>query len=164
MLEFMKKIKLTQNKYAIIDNGDFERVNKLKWYYDSTGYAAHKSGKIAIRMHQFILNTPKGMITDHINHDKLDNRKINIRICLRMNNLWNMRKSRGKSKYKGVYFNGSDGRIKRWVAQIRANNKVKNLGYFLTEEEAAQQYNKFAKMLHGKFAWLNFIKNALGNL
>lgn len=81
----MKQIPLTQGKFAIVDDEDFERVNAFKWQYHCDGYATSQKSK----MHRFILNAPKGMVVDHKNHDGLDNRKENIWICTNSQNQLN---------------------------------------------------------------------------
>ena len=76
----MKKIKLTQGKYAIVDDEDFAYLNQWRWYYHNN-YAVHTNkNKSRIYMHRFILNTPKKMFSDHINGNGLDNRRSNLRI------------------------------------------------------------------------------------
>ena len=74
----MKEIKLTKGKVAIVDNDDFEFLNIQKWYLSSHGYAV--TGKSPHQyMHRIINKTPKNLLTDHINRNTLDNRKINLR-------------------------------------------------------------------------------------
>lgn len=80
--------------YAIVDEEDFEKVNSFSpWYENDQGYAIKKtrrgSKNISIRMHALINNTPKGLVTDHINGDRLDNRKENLRSVGQMINVWN---------------------------------------------------------------------------
>ena len=80
--------------YAIVDEDDFDMVNKLSpWHENDQGYAVKKTkinGKsISIRMHALINGTPKGLVTDHINGNKLDNRKENLRSVGQMINCWN---------------------------------------------------------------------------
>ncbi|MMZ67947.1 hypothetical protein D1872_305870 [compost metagenome] len=91
----MREIPLTQGKVAIIDDEDFEKVSAYKWCYSSTiGYAVSRkvvNGKRQpVLMHRLILDAPPGLVTDHINHDKLDNRKANLRLCTRHENNRNM--------------------------------------------------------------------------
>src|SRR5205085_1670250 len=106
-------------------------------------------------LHRFIMNTPKGMYTDHINFNKLDCRKENLRICTYAQNNQN-RKLRidSKHRYKGVGFNKRYG---KWYSRITFNSKRRFLGSFLTEELAAQAYNKAAKIYYKNFAVLNVV-------
>ena len=156
----MKKIKLTQGKYAIIDDKDYEELSKHKWYaaFDlrvKKYYARRRvSGtSTKLNMHRFILNTPKGMFTDHINRNTLDNRRKNLRTCTSNQNAYNSEKpSCNTSGYKGVTF-----KYKKWQVIIKASGKQIYLGRFTNKEDAARAYNNGAKKHHGEFACLNKI-------
>ena len=80
----MKKIRLSQGKFALVDDEDYVRVTAQKWQY-AKGYAIgylRRDGKdTSIKLHQFILNAKKGDIIDHVNGNPLDNRRCNIRFC-----------------------------------------------------------------------------------
>lgn len=151
-----KQIPLTQGQFAIVDDEDFERLNQHKWYFNQ-GYAVHCVGKRPnykqILMHREIMKPLPGFQIDHINHKKLDNRRINLRIC---NNSENSRNrahlQKSSSKYKGVTWHKKD---KRWIAQIKICGKQKRIGAFKDEAKAARAYNKKAIELFGKFARLN---------
>lgn len=148
--EDYKLIPLTKGKFAKVDNEDFDRVKEICWRY-SCGYA----GSFDIQMHRFIMNTPKGMHTDHINHDTLDNRKSNLRICTHQENLMNQSNQMFKtSKYKGVFW---DKARCKWRAEIVFNNKSIYLGRFENEINAAMSYNKKAIELFGEFANVNVL-------
>lgn len=154
------QIELTQGKYAIVDKEDFERVSSIKWCFNKSGYAiAHKkgSGKKGqnISMHRFIMNTPKGMDTDHINGNGLDNRKENLRICTHQENIQNqqIQNINKSSIYKGVSFRKD---IKKWSTKLQVKNRQIVIGVFPTERSAAMAYDIWAKDLFGSFAKLNF--------
>lgn len=107
-------------------------------------------------MHRFIMDAPKGQQVDHINGNKLDNRKSNLRICSHSENLRNQRKPKdNKSGFKGVSWHKG---AKRWCAEIRSNGKRHHLGYFDTAEDAAKAYDIAATLIHGDYARLNFPK------
>lgn len=148
------KIELTKDKWCFIDIDDIKLVKANQWYFDGK-YAAtnipNKKGKL--RLHNLLLTPQKGLVTDHINGDKLDNRRKNLRVCSSSANNQN-RPSNNKNGYRGVTWNK---RRKKWVAQISINNKNKGLGYFITKEEAAEAYNVVASKLHGKLARLNHV-------
>lgn len=155
----MKTIPLTQGKFAIVDDEDYERINKHKWYAlncHGYWYAIRNVGKFPNRghiyMHREILNVPSGFDTDHRNHCGLDNRKLNIRSCVKAQNNRNRKRQSGISKYKGVSWKKQN---KKWVAQIGGSPRI-HLGYYKNEIEAAQAYNKKAKELFGEFACTNF--------
>ena len=146
----MKEIKLeNSNKKVIVDNEDYETISKTKWRIDSDGYAR---GRQSVRMHRLIMNTPKGMETDHINEDKLDNRKCNLRICTQHQNQIN----RGKQKNNTSGYKGVSRKRKKWVAQIKFMGKIFRNGLYDDVIEAAHAYDKKAKELFGEFAKLNF--------
>lgn len=164
----MKKIKLTQGKYALIDEEDFDLISQYKWYAKKIGntfYAAraitvqgqnkHKNIKRkqkTIIMHREIMKNKlkQNQEIDHINGNGLDNRKCNLRLCNRSENMMNQRIKKGTSQYKGVRWD------KKWRAQITYNKKQKHLGFFNNEIDAAKAYDKKAKELFGEFAKLNF--------
>lgn len=156
-------IKLSNGKFACVDDEDYERINKHKWCEATFGYAAcgiriDKNKQIHPKMHRMVMNDPKGLEVDHINHDPLDNRKENLRIVTRSQNQMNQKKSKLKgstSKYKGVsYSNCPKHHKKPWIMQIVHNYK-KTAKSCETEIEAALLYNKFAKEFFGEFALLN---------
>lgn len=161
----MKTIPLTQGKFAIVDDEDYEWLNQWKWCADKIGktyYAVrtinHKLGKQMILMHRQILRLTKGdgKLTDHRNHNGLNNRKCNLRICTHNQNHQNRRKPRTLNRYKGVSWHKPS---KRWCAHIIHNKKYIHLGYFDNEIKAAKTYDKKAKELFGEFACLNFSKS-----
>lgn len=148
----MKQIHLTKGKFAIVDDDDFLQLSNLSWFFQSKGYAANKNGL----MHRIILNANKLEQVDHINGDKLDNRKVNLRICTNSQNHMNKAKTSIKksSKYKGVYWSCER---ERWRSDIKINKKKIHVGSFLDEDIAAKAYNEAALKYHGKFACLNIV-------
>lgn len=103
-------------------------------------------------LHRLLIQVPKGYVIDHINRDKLDNRRSNLRIGKQSDNLRNARKKKGSSKYKGVSWHSQ---MCKWAAYITVNYKTKYLGMYLTEEEAALAYNKAAIEANKEFSLLN---------
>jgi hypothetical protein len=155
----MKKIPLSgkvgKGKSILVDNEDYEMLIQHSWYLRRDGYVACGLDGKTVLIHRLIMAAKKGRKVDHINHDKLDNQKANLRLCTHSENMMNQRKFKGISKFKGVSFNK---RQSSWFANITKNKKPFFLGYFDTEEEAAIAYNKKAKELFGEFAYLNEIK------
>jgi len=151
----MKKIKLTQGKFAIVDNGDFESLNKCKWYYVKTHGLEYALGNNpSTLMHRVIIDAKKGEVTDHINGNGLDNRRKNLRICTIQENTRNQRLSiKSTSGVKGVTYHI---KAKKWQAQITVNEKVTYLGIFKKKSQAKNAYNKAAKKFFGEFARLNY--------
>ncbi len=146
----MKSIKLTQNKVALIDDEDFERVNKYKWYFKNPGYACNESVGL---LHRFIMSTPKNMEVDHINHNKLDNTKQNLRNCSVQENHYNTTIHKtNKTGFKGVSYHK---RTRKFESRIRVNKIKIHLGLFKDKILAAIAYNNAAIKYHGQYAKLN---------
>lgn len=153
-----REILLTQGRVAIVDDEDYSFLNRWKWYHGKQGYATRSTlfsdgRKSTLMMHRLIINTPNDMKTDHIDGDKLNNVRINLRICSHSENLRNRSfQYNNTSGYKGVSWNKRDS---VWQAHIRIDNKQFHLGYYPIKEEAAIAYNAAAIVLHGNFAYLN---------
>lgn len=145
---------LTKGKLAEIDPEDLFTIGMFKWCFFN-GYAVrfpHQNGKeITIRMHRVVNQTPDHLFTDHINGDKLDNRRSNLRIATRSQNSWNSKKLRkhNTSGFKGVSWHK---RNQMFHAEIRAFGKHYHLGNFKTAEEASSAYKDASIRLHGEFA------------
>lgn len=159
----MKEIRLTQNKTALVDNEDYEWLNRWKWYARKhrRTYYASRTGRVSdgvkngvqIQMHREILNTPVGMDSDHKDRDGLNNQRFNLRVCTNQQNQMNRRIQINKlSNYKGVTADDFD----NWIARIQHKAKSYYLGYFNSEVAAARAYDKRALELYGEFASLNF--------
>lgn len=132
----MKTIPLSQGKFAIVDDEDFELVSNHKWTFGH-GYAYRnirvKSKYICrVYMHRLILNPRPGFVTDHINRDKLDNRRCNLRETTQGINCLNssLRKS-NKSGFTGIFKYPYS-----WGASIQLNGIKINLGHFKNKEDA----------------------------
>lgn len=155
----MKKIflggVLGKGKFALVDDEDYERVNKLNWSFSSRQYAQSKLNKKTISMHRFVFCPLKDQRLDHKNGDKLDNRKENLRVADMYENARNRGKNKGiySSIYKGVCWSIRD---KRWRAQIKIKSKKIGLGNFKSELHAAMSYDIWAREIHGEFAYPNF--------
>jgi hypothetical protein len=147
-------------KFALVDDENYEFLMQWKWHYSSEGYAVRRpflgrfNGKkksTVVKMHRLINKTPDGMETDHINGDKLDNRKRNLRSVTKSQNMMNAKKkSNNKSGYKGVYFNQN-----KWRADIWVGGRTKIVGRFDNKIDAALAYNAAAIEHYGEFAKLN---------
>lgn len=159
----MKEIPLKYGKITLIDDVDFEKVSNFRWYASnhhprsyacSSTYNPENQKSIHFYMHRIIMNAKRGEQVDHINGDGLDNRRSNLRLCSNQQNRFNMRPRPGySSKYKGVYV---EKKTRKWVAQIRLNDKTTYLGAFAKEIDAALTYDNAAKKHYGGFAHTNF--------
>jgi len=157
-LKGARLIELTFGKYAIVDAEDYERLSKYKWHAVKEGrcwYAKTlRRNGLTMRMHRLILSAPRHLFVDHIDHNGLNNRKSNLRLCTHKQNSRNTRPRRGgTSKYKGVHWCKIR---KKFRAMICNNSKFIHLGYFDDEIAAAKAYDRKALELFGQFAYLNF--------
>ncbi|MCJ7828762.1 MAG: AP2 domain-containing protein [Dehalococcoidia bacterium] len=159
----MKTIPLTQGKFAIVDDCDFEWLNQWKWiatWDEKRDYwrVVRKEDKETIYMHRAILGLEKndGIKSDHKDHNGLNNQRYNLRKCTDTQNRYNQKPQRWhSSKYKGVSWSKKE---KRWKARITYNSKDYRLGCYKNEIDAAKVYDIAAKKLFGEFAYLNFPK------
>ena len=132
--------------YALVDKSDAARIRARKWTLDRHGYARHGFKS----MHREVMSAPDGVEVDHINGNALDNRRENLRFSTRKQNTRNGRAHfDGVSQYRGVS-------PCRWRAQICIDGKVREIGRFTTEKEAALAYDAEARRLFGEFARANF--------
>lgn len=166
---FMKEIPLTRGMVALVDDEDFDRVNKFKWNANkiSNTYYACRSVKIpktrnsvCIYMHRLILGlTVSTQYADHKDHNGLNNQKNNLRICAHHQNLTNLKKRQNtSSKYFGVCFYPNLKQPNKYASYISSKGKRYPLGYYTTEREAALVYNDAAIKLHGEFAKQNNVE------
>lgn len=150
------KIIVASGVEVLVDDIDYQIFKKWRWHIDTKGYVYRHNIINGIdkprRMHREITLAGCGMDVDHINGCKTDNRRSNLRICTRMQNLWNSRtKSSNTSGFKGIDFRQDKGKFR---ARIRAGGKRIHIGYFDTAELASEAYKKEAKKLHGDFCVL----------
>ena len=158
----MKEIKLNKGMVALVDNEDYEQLNKHKWYAKKgcrgTFYAArtnYASRVRPVRMGRQILGLDynDGQLVDHKNRNTLDNRKSNLQIVIRSQTQMHQKIRIHSSRYKGVHWQRASG---KWVATITKNYKSRHLGIFRNEIYAGCAYDEAAKKLFGKYARLNF--------
>ena len=153
-------IALTRGREAIIDKDDVATISGHKWCAlrapNGRWYAVCRSNGNFLFMHRVIMNAPAGRDVDHANSDGLDNRRSNLRIATRSQNLGNRRKMPGRSsRYKGVTWHKAR---HKWRAYIGAGGVLRHLGYFLDEADAALAYDRAALEAWGEFARTNFLE------
>lgn len=161
----MKAIYLTNGMFAIVDSEDYERLSKFKWglLNKGEGYARRSLSKDgvwgSVLMHREVINAPKEKHVDHKNGNSFDNRKCNLRLCDRSQNMANRKTHKNNTcGLKGVRFHKSyKESSKRWEARIQFRGVSKSLGYFYTKEEAAKAYNDCAEKMHGEFCKINIL-------
>ena len=163
----MKKIPLTQGKFALVDDEDFEYLNQWKWFAhinrrkSKTIYAMRHTytpgtqKRSAIYMHRLLLRAKKGQICDHKNGNGLDNRKLNLRFCSLSESSWNKVKFSSKKldAMKGVTIvKDRNGIPSYWIARITVNKNRIYLGTFRTKRLAEKAMKIALKKYHGEFA------------
>lgn len=131
-----KLIALTRGRFAIVDDDDYEELNKYKWNCNSDNYANRRTKNKIVKMHRVILGAKEGDICDHINMNKLDNRKSNLRLVTKAQNGQNHGLySHNKSGVNGVSF---DKEANKWRVIITAYNQMIRVGRYKTLEEARE--------------------------
>jgi predicted GIY-YIG superfamily endonuclease len=120
---------LTQGKVAVIDSSDAELVSKHSWFTENTGYAAAKVNGKKVYLHRWLLGlTNRGQICDHLNGDKLDNRRANLKVCTQSENLRNIAKCDSISGFRGLRYDPR--RSKPWNLYPMIGNKQISLGCY----------------------------------
>ena len=155
----VKKIPLHNGKFAIVDEADFQALQILSQTWtgiNSNGktYAAivaNVDGRTKTTyMHRLLMDEPQGLTVDHINGNSLDNRRKNLRVATKSQNMQNAGANcRNTSGYKGVHWLKA---ACKWQARIRHDGKRIHLGVFDTAEQAHEAYCAAAESLHGEFA------------
>ncbi|MBN2211142.1 MAG: HNH endonuclease [Sedimentisphaerales bacterium] len=161
----MKQLPLTQGYFAKVDDEDYPRLTRWKWHVSPSTSGPYAARTIRPapgqcrkrRLHYEVLRLPQplpsGRVVDHINHDTLDCRKENLRVCTHQQNFWNSRPRARKtsSRYKGV----TRRRPQKWKATIMKDGRLHNLGLFDDEYDAMVAYNRAAVKLFGDYAHVN---------
>lgn len=154
----MKLIPLTQGKFAMVDDEDFEELSQYRWHAEKAGMTWYAARSIAagpgrwrpLRMHVALTGYRE---TDHVDGDGLNNQRNNLRDATRAQNSNNTRAKGGASPFKGVSRKSGS---TRWRATIAIGGVQRYLRSFLTEEEAARSYDAAARKAFGPYATLNF--------
>lgn len=132
-------IVLNTGDIVLVEEQDFERIAQYSWHLTNTGYAAARlsrdQGRKLVLMHRFILNPPAKAHVDHINANKLDNRRSNLRAVRASVNLRNVHhlNANNTSGIRGVCWDKTG---KYWMAYISVQQKRIYLGYFQSKDEA----------------------------
>jgi hypothetical protein len=160
----MKIIYINSTKHGLrevlVDDEDYDELIKHKWSVikSRNNYYATRfihSSKFTMKMHRQVMNvTDPKILVDHKDHNGLNCQKSNMRVCTVSENCRNQRARKGSSsKYIGVHFYKPRS---KWNAKISINGKIKHLGYFSNEEDAARARDEASKEHYGEFANLNF--------
>jgi len=152
----MATITISNGDVALVDDDLFGVLNQWKWQSNGRGYACRKERGRSISMHRLVIDCPPGLELDHINGDKLDNRRENLRVCTHAENVRNRGQQirRDPGLPKGVTACGKRG---RYAAHIKYDGRIHRIGTFDSPEEAAHAYDVAAIKHHGEFARPNFL-------
>lgn len=137
----MKKVKLTKGKFALVDDKDYESITRTSWSYHHGGYAVR--GKPQVSMHRLIMDAPKGVSIDHINGNRLDNRRSNLRFATQRQNLYNSLSN------DGVHWRPDR---RAWIVRMNLGGKKKYIGYFKDKKSALEARKNASIEYHGEFS------------
>lgn len=138
------------DQVALVDDSDFALISQHEWRRDALGYAVARIGRALVSMHRLITGAESGQVVDHANHNTLDNRRSNLRVCTHAENMRNRKMAvTNKCGVKGVYWCASR---RKFRAEIKAHGKKHFLGDFNDINEAGKAYAAAANRLHGEFA------------
>lgn len=156
----MKEIPLTQGKVALVDDEDYERAMRHKWFahkehrtYYACRNVVQRGGSRGIQyLHNFILGI---LGVDHKDGNGLNDWRLNLRAATQQQNCFSHRRKKNgaSSEFRGVSWVKDR---QKWTAHIQINRQQKNLGNFLCEVSAARAYDVAARELFGEFATPNF--------
>jgi len=139
----------------LIDKQDVSILGDKNWCIGCGGYISSKNNGKNCLLHRLIVNASADLQVDHINMNKLDNRRCNLRICTRSQNKYNTAApSHNTSGFKGVLWRKNSN---KWMARVSVNGKYISLGLYDDILDAARAYNEAALKYHGEFARLNEI-------
>ena len=138
--------------YTKVDDEDFEILSKYPWYSTSKkNRLTYVENKKLGKLHRFIMGYPFKKEVDHKNGDTLDNQRKNLRICLKFQNMANMKIiDRNKSGFKNIKEKPKG----RYEVSFKNNCKTIYIGTFLSLNDAIKARDKAVKKIRGEFARL----------
>jgi hypothetical protein len=150
-----QRIPLTRGAFALVDDADYSWLSQWRWRLNSHGYAIRsitvEDHEVHFSMHRVIMNARRGQFVDHIDHNRLNNTRANLRFVTRQQNMRYRRRFHNSStSFKGVTFMHG-----KWHVRIGLDGANIHLGFFDDLKTAAQVYDAAAKRLFGEFALPN---------
>jgi hypothetical protein len=148
-----------QGSVALIDEEDLSVLSGFRWHLSAAGYAVRNlpgRGKGSVLMHRQILNAPTGFEVDHVNGNRVDNRRSNLRLASHAENSRNQgRRSTNKSGSKGVHWDSSR---RRWAVELKKDRRKIYVGRYSSIEAATAAYDVAVVKYHGSFARPNAMR------
>lgn len=142
-------VRTNKGDEILVDLEEADKVKRHSWCVSVTGYAVANIGKKVVKLHGYILDAEDGTTIDHINRNKLDNRKSNLRFCTTSENMRNCANTKGSVVNELGISMTAEGRYR---ARIMLNRKEINLGHYDTLEEAVQARIQGEQKYFGEFA------------
>lgn len=149
-------IPLTKGQSTLVDDADYAWLTQWRWRLNSKGYVVRSytqnGAVVVVNMHRLIMQPPPRLVVDHIDHDKLNNTRANLRLLTQQQNLMNRRMFRNNTTgFKGVTYR--DG---KWHASLEKDGVGIHLGYHADLKTAALVYDHAAVLLFGEdIVWRN---------
>ena len=140
---------------VMVDDEDFETLNQFYWQANSQFAVFRQTENGTVQIHRLIMNAPNDMEVDHIDGNRLNNQKSNLRLATSSQNKCNRGPRKDNtSGYKGVSWHKQ---LSKWTARIKSGKKYKHLGLFIKKVDAALAYNQAAQEIQKEFAFINKI-------
>lgn len=150
------RILLQDGTFTTVDEADWHLVSAHLWHRAVNGYVVtNRQGRVGdlVYMHRLIMGAPENVPVDHIDRDRTNNRRRNLRLAtVSQNNANSVSRAKSRSGLKGVRLLPSG----RWAAHISIRGDLRHLGTYDTAEAAARAYDRAAREGYGEFAVLNF--------
>lgn len=142
-------ITTAKGEKILADAEDYDRLSQHSWCVSKTGYAVANIRRRVVKLHRFLLNlTDQYQLIDHINHNTLDNRKKNLRICTQSQNAKNTSPVNG-----GLVSGIRQTRFGKYSVRITNDRKEVHVGTYSTLEEAVQARIEAERKYHGEFGY-----------
>ena len=146
-----RALQLTKGFVGLVDAEDYTRLSGLGLLWSmNAGYAYNATLGL---LHRYLMQPPAEAYVDHVNGNRLDCRRSNMRLATNAQNQQNRKAATGKSPYKGVSWNHARN---NWLARIRVDGCLKYLGSFKTDAAAAHAYDAAARKFFGPYAHTNY--------
>jgi hypothetical protein len=151
-----RAISVGRDRFAIVDEIDYEKACLLSWELTPNGYPYHREmhggQQISVLLGRYLTNCPEGFVVSYLNLNPLCCRRLNMRVCTKAQQLLNQFERNNRSGFKGVVKHR-----RRWTAKAwDETGRKHHIGHFPTAEEAARAYDDYVRPRFGELARYNF--------